>query len=53
MSQQIEVSVIVDNDTDDIYVKFSGFADAEEANEYAEYLIEFLPLALFESDTKH
>lgn len=53
MSQQIEVSVIVDDDTDDIYVKFSGFADTEEANEYAEYLIEFLPLALFESDTKH
>lgn len=53
MSQHIDVSVMVDEDTDDIYVKFSGFANSKDANDYAEYLIRFLPLALFESDTKH
>jgi hypothetical protein len=32
-----------------VYVKFSGFADQEDADEYAEFLAENLPLLLFET----
>ncbi len=32
-----------------VYVKFSNFADAEAADEYAEFLAETLPLLLFET----
>jgi hypothetical protein len=32
-----------------VYVKFSNFADAEDADEYAEFLAETLPLLLFET----
>jgi hypothetical protein len=33
----------------DVYVKFSGFDDSEDAGEYAEFLAETLPLLLFET----
>ena len=32
-----------------VYVKFSGFVDEEDAEEYAEFLAETLPLLLFET----
>jgi hypothetical protein len=32
-----------------VYVKFSGFIDQEDADEYAEFLAENLPLLLFET----
>jgi hypothetical protein len=32
-----------------VYVKFTGFADDEDAEEYANFLAETLPLLLFES----
>ena len=32
-----------------VYVKFSNFAAAEDADEYAEFLAETLPLLLFET----
>jgi hypothetical protein len=37
--------------TDDgrVFVEFSGFDDYEDANEYAEFLAETLPLLLFET----
>ena len=36
-----------------VYVKFSGFEDVEEADEYADMLVESLPLLLFESTRLH
>ena len=36
-----------------VYVKFSGFADSEDAEEYAEFLVETLPLLLFETTRLH
>ena len=32
-----------------VYVKFTGFDDEEDAEEYANFLAETLPLLLFES----
>jgi hypothetical protein len=45
----IDIEVVVGEDSTDVYVKFSGFADGEDAEEYAQFLAETLPLLLFES----
>ena len=47
-----DIDIEVMSTTDDepaIYVKFSGFDDAEDAEEYAQFLAETLPLLLFET----
>ena len=45
----IDIEVVVGEDVPDVYVKFSGFEDSEDAEEYAQFLAETLPLLLFES----
>jgi hypothetical protein len=45
----IDIEVVVGSDSPDVYVKFSGFDDDEDAEEYAQFLAETLPLLLFES----
>jgi hypothetical protein len=45
----LDIEVAVGNDDPVVYVKFSGFLDEEDAEEYAEFLAETLPLLLFES----
>jgi hypothetical protein len=45
----IDIEVVVANDSPDVYVKFSGFEDEEDAEEYAQFLAETLPLLLFET----
>lgn len=45
----IDIEVAVGNEDPVVYVKFSGFLDEEDAEEYAEFLAETLPLLLFES----
>ena len=45
----IDIEVVVGEDIPDVYVKFSGFEDSEDAEEYAQFLAETLPLLLFES----
>ncbi len=45
----LDIEVAVANDEAVVYVKFSGFDDAEDAEEYAEFLAETLPLLLFET----
>jgi hypothetical protein len=49
----IDIEVVVAEDTNDVYVKFSGFDDDEDAEEYAQFLAETLPLLLFESTRLH
>lgn len=49
----IDIEVVVAEDSCDVYVKFSGFKDAEDAEEYAEFLAETLPLLLFETTQLH
>jgi len=45
----IDIEVVVEDDSSDVYVKFSGFEDSEDAEEYAQFLAETLPLLLFET----
>jgi hypothetical protein len=45
----IDIEVVVAEDSSDVYVKFSGFEDSEDAEEYAQFLAETLPLLLFET----
>jgi hypothetical protein len=45
----IDIEVMASEDEPVVYVKFSGFDDIEDAEEYAEFLAETLPLLLFES----
>jgi hypothetical protein len=45
----IDIEVAVSNDELAVYVKFSNFEDAEDAEDYAEFLSETLPLLLFET----
>lgn len=45
----IDIEVVIGNESPDVYVKFSGFEDEEDAEEYAQFLAETLPLLLFES----
>jgi hypothetical protein len=45
----IDIEVVVTEDSNEVYVKFSGFEDSEDAEEYAEMLADTLPLLLFET----
>ena len=47
--EDIDIEVVVAQDAPDVYVKFSGFADEEDAEEYAQFLADTLPLLLFET----
>lgn len=53
-NDDIDIEVMTTEDEEPcVYVKFSNFADAEDAEEYAEFLAETLPLLLFESKRVH
>jgi len=49
----IDIEVVVPDDTNDVYVRFTGFEDVEDAEEYAQFLADTLPLLLFESTRLH
>lgn len=48
-SDEVDIEVVLADDSDDVYVKFSGFNDHEDAEEYAQFLADTLPLLLFET----
>lgn len=48
-SDDLSIEVATPTDEPIVYVKFSGFEDQEDAEEYAEFLAETLPLLLFET----
>jgi hypothetical protein len=50
---EIDIEVFVDPDENTVYVKFANFEELEDAEEYATYLVENLPLLLFQSKTIH
>jgi hypothetical protein len=51
--QQLDLEVIVSEEDVAVYVKLTGFEDIDSADDYANYLVENLPLMLFESKVKH
>jgi hypothetical protein len=50
---QLSLEVIVSEDDTAVYVKLTGFDTIEEADKYADFLTDSLPLMLFESEIKH
>jgi len=42
-----------DEEEPTVYVKFTNFADVEDAEAYAEFLAETLPILLFETTRMH
>lgn len=49
----LDLDVFVSEDDNAVYVKLTGFDTIEEADKYADYLVDTLPLLLFESEVKH
>lgn len=45
----IDIEVFLDENEKSVIVKFTGFADDDDREEYAEFLAETLPLLLFET----
>lgn len=50
---QLKVEVIVSEDDNAVFVKLTGFDTLQEADQYADFLTESLPLMLFESEIRH
>jgi hypothetical protein len=50
---QLDLEVIVSEEDTAVYVKLSGFSDLSAADNYAEYLVDALPLLLFETEVIH
>jgi hypothetical protein len=50
---QLDLEVILSEEDKAVYVKITGFDTVKEADGYADYLTEVLPLMLFESEVKH
>lgn len=50
---ELNMEIIVSEEDGAVYVKFTGFLDEEDAENYAEHLHETLPLMLFDSKVLH
>jgi len=48
-SDDVEIEVSVDEEENAVIVRFAGFEDYEDAEQYAIFLAETLPLLLFET----
>jgi len=55
IQQDLDVQVMTGEDVEDpcVYIKISGFFDVEDADNYADELVEKLPLLLFQSEQIH
>ena len=47
------LEILVSEEDNSVYVKFTGFDTIEDADDYALMLQDSLPLLLFESEIKH
>ena len=52
-ASKLEVQVIPSEDDAAVYVKLTGFENLEDADMYANYLVDRLPLMLFETEILH
>jgi len=50
---KLDMEVILSEDDATVYVKLSGFDDLEDADKYATYLTDNLPLLLFQTKIIH
>lgn len=49
----LDVDVIISEEDNTIYVKFEGFDTLDDTENYANFLLEYLPLMLFQSTVIH
>lgn len=49
----IEFEIIIVEEDNSIFVHFTGFEDIEQTEDYADFLLEHLPLMLFQSKVQH
>ena len=49
----LKYAIYTDEPNMTVYLKFSGFHAKEDLDAFAEYIESYLPLILFDSDTKH
>lgn len=49
----LDIQVLVDEEDNTVYVKFTGFDTIDEADSYAHFLQEYLQLMLFQSEILH
>jgi hypothetical protein len=50
---ELDMEIIVSEDDTTVYIKLTGFDDIADADKYAEFLTNNLPLLLFESEVMH
>ena len=49
----LKYAIYTDEPSLTVYLKFSGFSEKDDMEAFAEYIESYLPLILFDSDTKH
>jgi hypothetical protein len=49
----LKYSIYTDPSTNTVYLKFTGYEDEEQMNNFVEYMDSMLQLILFQSETKH
>ena len=49
----LKYAIYTDEPSLTVYLKFSGFGEKDDMEAFAEYIESYLPLILFDSDTKH
>jgi len=52
-TSKLDVQVILSEEDATVYVKLTGFENVEDADTYATYLVDRLPLMLFETEILH
>jgi hypothetical protein len=50
---ELGIEVILSEEDNAVFVKITGFDNLEDADAYGEFLVEHLPLMLFNSEVKH
>jgi len=50
---ELKVDFLIDDETHEIFVRFKGFKNDDELNDYCEFLSSYLPLMLFQSTIIH
>lgn len=51
--QNLDLEVILSEEDTTVYVKLTGFSNLEDADNYATFLTNNVPLMLFETDVIH
>ena len=49
----LKIHVIVSEEEPSVFIQLTGFEDIDDADEYADFLVDYLPLMLFDSEVKH